>query len=121
MFARETSEPLASLVKKIDAKISENSKLKSFLVVLTPDGDETKPILEKLAAEHGIKNVPLTMIENPAGPDSYKIAKNADVTVMMWKGSKVRANFVFEPEKLDDKGVDTILTALPKILGDNAE
>jgi hypothetical protein len=35
VFARKTSEPLASLVKKIDGKIGENDKLKSFVVILT--------------------------------------------------------------------------------------
>ncbi len=33
VFARKTSEPLASLVKQIDKKIGENDQLKSFVVV----------------------------------------------------------------------------------------
>ena len=35
VFARKTSEPLASLVKQIDGKIGENDKLKSFVVILS--------------------------------------------------------------------------------------
>ena len=34
VFARQTSEPLASLVKQIDRKIAENKQLKSFVVTV---------------------------------------------------------------------------------------
>jgi len=81
VFARETSEPLTSLVKQIDAKIGENGKLKSF-VVITPKGDE-KPAdaLKAMASKAGIKHVPLTIGEGPDGPPDYEIARGADVTV----------------------------------------
>ena len=62
VFARKTSEPLASLVKQIDKKIGENGKLKSFVVIMTKEGDKTREALKKLAKDAGIKNVPLTMI-----------------------------------------------------------
>ena len=39
MFTRKTSEPLASLVKKIDKKIGENDELKSFVVVIPKKGE----------------------------------------------------------------------------------
>ena len=38
VFARKTSEPLASLVKQIDGKIGENNRLKSFVVILSREG-----------------------------------------------------------------------------------
>jgi hypothetical protein len=41
VFARKTSEPLASLVKQIDKKIGENASLKSFVVIMTKDGEKT--------------------------------------------------------------------------------
>ena len=37
VFARKTSEPLASLVKQIDRRSDENGKLKSFVVVMTKE------------------------------------------------------------------------------------
>ena len=90
VFARKTSEPLASLVKKIDEKIGENSTLKAFVVVLTERTDKTTAAeLKKLAANAGIKNVPLTLHQDPGGPADYEIARDADITVMMWKGIKV--------------------------------
>jgi hypothetical protein len=115
VFARTTSEPLASLVKKIDDKIGENGKLKSFVVVLTNKGEKTAEELKKLASESGIKHVPLTMLQDPAGPPDYEIAKNADYTVLMWKGHKVKVNHGYKGQ-LTDNDVDTIVTDISKIL-----
>src|SRR3954471_15809270 len=90
VFARKTSEPLASLVKKIDEKIGENNKLKAFVVILTERTDKTTAAeLKKLAQNAGIKNVPLTLHQDPGGPADYEIARDADVTVLMWKGIQV--------------------------------
>jgi hypothetical protein len=106
------------LVKQVDAEIAKNKKLKSFVVVLTDDGDATAEKLKSMAKEHGIKNIPLTMVESPAGPPHYKIAKDADVTVMMWRGTSVKANHAYPKGGLTDSDVKTIVADLPKILND---
>ncbi len=118
VFARKTSEPLTSLVKKIDEKIGENGKLKAFVVVLTERTDKMAAgQLKKLAEDAGIKHVPLTLHQDPVGPSDYEIAKDADVTVLMWKGTKVKANHAYKGE-LTDADVQAILADIPKILGD---
>jgi hypothetical protein len=117
VFARKTSEPLASLVKQIDKKIGENEKLKSFVVILTKEGDKTKEDLKKLAADAGVTHVPLTMHQDPVGPPDYEIAKDADFTVLMWKRSQVKVNHAFKGE-LTDKDIATIVADIAKILGD---
>ena len=68
VFARKTSEPLASLVKQIDKKIGENSTLKSFVVIVPKKGDKPADDLKKLAKDASIKHVPLTIGESPDGP-----------------------------------------------------
>ena len=118
VFARQTSEPLASLVKQIDAEIAKNSQLKSFVVFLTDDADETASKLKEMAEECGLKNVPLTVVENPAGPPHYKIAQDADVTVMMWRGTQVKANHAYPKGGLTESEVKSIMADLPKILND---
>ena len=84
VFARKTSEPLASLVKQIDEKIGENGKLKSFVVIVPKKGEKPADDLKKLAKDAGIKHVPLTIGESPDGPPDYELAKDADITVLMW-------------------------------------
>ena len=117
MFARKTSEPLASLVKQIDSKIGENNKLKSFVVILSRDGDKAAADLKKLASDASIKNVPLTVHGDPAEVPDYEISKAADVTVVMWSGHRVKAAHGFKGE-LTDQNIRTILSDVPKILGD---
>jgi len=118
VFARKTSEPLASLVKKIDEKIGENDKLKAFVVVLTERTDKTTAAdLKTLAEEAGIKNVPLTLHQDPVGPPDYEIARDADITVLMWRGIKVKANYAFKGE-LTDQDIQAIVADIPKVLGD---
>lgn len=120
MFAREITDNLASLVKQIDEKVVANSdkKMAGFLVVLTDDPDATEPKLKELAEKHKIDKTPLTVFEGPAGPAPYKIAKDADVTVMMWIGREVKVNHVFEKGKLDKAAIEKIVKDTAKILED---
>jgi hypothetical protein len=116
VFARKTSEPLASLVKQIDKKIGENASLKSFVVIMTRDGDTTRDALKKLAKEAGVKEVPLTMIGEINGPNDYEISKDADITVLMWNQGSVKVNHAYNGE-LTDKEIETIVADVPKLLG----
>jgi hypothetical protein len=117
VFARKTSEPLASLVKQIDNKIGENGELKSFVVIVPKKGEDPAPFLRKLAEQAGIKHVPLTVGESPDGPPDYEIAKDADVTVLMWTDHKVKVNRAFKGE-LTEKDIRAIVASIPKLLGD---
>ncbi len=115
VFVRKTAEPLASMVKQIDKKIDENETLKSFVVVMTKEGDKTKEELKKLAADAGIKHVPLTMIQDPTGPPDYEIAKDAEITVLMWNHHVIKVNHAYKGE-LTEKDVDTIVADISKVL-----
>jgi hypothetical protein len=116
VFARQTSEPLASLVKSLDAEIAKDSSLKSFVVVLTDDADKTAATLKELAEQCGVKNVPLTLVESPSGPPSYKIARDADVTVMLWRERDVKVNHAYAKGGMTEADVKSIIAELPKIL-----
>ena len=115
MFARQTSEPLASLVKQIDSKIGENGKLKSFVVLITEQGDKAKEDLKKLAADAAIKNVPLTMYQEITGPPNYELAKDAEVVVAMWTRSEIKVNHAFKGAPTE-KDIDAIVADISKIL-----
>ncbi len=115
MFARKTSEPLASLVKQIDKKIGENARLKSFVVIMTKEAEKTEEALKKLAKEAGVKHVPLTMIGEIDGPPDYEIARDSDITVLMWNQHQVKVNHAYKGE-LTDKDVKTIVSDIPKLL-----
>jgi precorrin-6B methylase 1 len=109
---------LTGLVKAVDEKIAENAKLKAFVVTLTDDADKTADALKALAKDKGIKNVPLTVMESLAGPGAYRIAKEAEVTVLMWRGAEVKVNHAFAAGKLDDAAVAKVVADVSKILQD---
>jgi hypothetical protein len=116
IFAREISDPLTSLVKKLDAAVTKNSKnrLGSFIVFCTDD-EALKSKLEDLAKNEKIDRCILT-IDNPAGPRGYKIAKDADVTVVFYKQHDVKVNRAFKKGEMKQEDVDKIVAELSKIL-----
>ncbi len=109
---------MASLVKQVDETVAKNEdkKMAAFLVVLTEDADAAEAKLKELADKQGIKKVPLTIFEGASGPGSYKISKDADVTVLQWKGQTVKSNHAFAKGKLDAKSVKTIVEDTKTIL-----
>lgn len=100
------------MVKKIDA----TKGIKSFVCYLNDDeklADELKAYAEKNA----LKNVVLA-IDNVAGPKNWNIAKDAEVTVILYNKRKVEANHAFASGKLDNAGVEKVVADLPKIQGE---
>ena len=79
-----------------------------------PDAAEKQ--LVEFAAKHKIKNVPLSIFDGVAGPPKYKIAKGAEVTVMMWRRTSVKVNYAFAKGKLNKKAVTAIVKDTAKIL-----
>lgn len=119
IFARTPGDPaLQKLIKQVDEKISANSnaRMGSFVVYLTADSKKIEPELKSFADKEKIKNVVLST-DTPTGPEAYKIAKEADVTVVLYVKRKVQANYTFEKGKMTDKDVDAIIKDIPKILG----
>ncbi len=116
VFAREVSAPLKALVKKIDAATGKNSdkKMGSF-VVFCSDDEGLEKNLKELADKEKLENIVLT-IDTPAGPPKYKVAKDADVTVVLYVGGAVKANYAFRKGELKDEDIGRILGDLPKIL-----
>lgn len=118
VFAREITDNLTSLVKQIDKVVADNSdkKMAAFVVHLTDDPDASEETLKSLADKNGIKETPLTNFDGLAGPPAYKIAEEADVTVMMWVGGKVKVNYALRKGELTAEKVKAIVADTAKIL-----
>ena len=119
VFARDMSAPVTSLVKKIDAATAKHSKEKmaSFAVFLS-DEENLEKKLKEFAEKDKVEKCALT-IDNPSGPEPYKIAKDADVTVLLYVNKNVKANFAFKKGELNDAAIAKVLKELPKILEKN--
>lgn len=116
VFARNIDDSLVSLIKEVDQKMGENDKLKGFVTLITDDPDAAAADLKKLAEKNKIKNLPLTVFKGNDGPTDYKIAKDSDVTVMMWVGSEVKSNHSYGKGEMCSECVKTVVADIPKIL-----
>ncbi|MBY0227721.1 MAG: hypothetical protein K2W96_00435 [Gemmataceae bacterium] len=117
IFAREISDSLTGLVKKIDKATVDNAKAKmgSFVVFCNND-EKMEGELKKLAKKEELKKCILTLVDQKSGPKGYKIHKDADVTVVLYVGRKTKAEYAFKKGEMKDKDVEAILADLSKIL-----
>jgi len=119
VFARDLSDPLASLAKKLDAATVKNneSRMGSFIVFLNDDEGIDKK-LKDLADKKHLTKIALAIMANKAGPSpkTYKIDKHAEVTVILYHKNKCEANYAFKKGEMTDKDVDRIVSDLAKIL-----
>ena|SRR6266567_9625879 len=116
IFAREVSDSLTSLVKKIDAATVKNSGIKmGSFVVFCNDDEGLKDKLKELAEKEGLKKCILT-IDKPDGPPDYEVAKDADVTVVYYNEREVVVNRAFKKGELDAKAVDSVVAEITKKL-----
>lgn len=118
IFTRSITDDLTSLVKQIDEQVAKNEdkKMASFVILLSNDADADEAKLKTLAETAGIKHVPLTIFDNIAGPPNYKIAEDAEVTVLHWKEKKTVVNHAFAKGKLDKEGVKKVVESTAEIL-----
>lgn len=124
VFAREATPAVAKLLKQLDEATVKNGKanMGSFAVFCN-SSDGLDKQLEKLAADQKLARLVLS-IDNPAGPKGYEIAKDAEVTVLLYKTidekdgftARVLANHAFRKAELSDAAISKIVADVAKIV-----
>jgi len=119
IFARESSPELTKLIKKIDSETTKNKdkSMGSFVVFLS-DKEGLDKDLASLAEKEKIQKTVLS-IDNPAGPTAYNVAKDADVTVVLYVDRKVKSNHAFKKGEMTDKDIEKIVSEVPMILAES--
>jgi hypothetical protein len=122
IFAREVNGPLTGLVKQMDRRLEEASRRTGpenlgVFVVFCNDDPGLRQRLQDLAAKEGLKHVVLCAT-NSAGPPRYRLAREADLTALIYGGGprKVAANVPLKKGELDKKRAKAILNALNQVL-----
>lgn len=115
VFARTTTDQLGKLLSKLEAAGAgqKDSGYKVWMTHLAASADLDG--LAKWAQKQGLKTVPIGVFEDADGPPSYKLNKDADVTVMLFTKQKVVANFAFRASEFNDKAIDDVLKAVPQL------
>lgn len=116
IFAREISDPLTSLVKQLDEITEQNQKAEmGSFVVFCSDAEGLDKKLKDLAERQKLKHIILS-VDNVTGPSGYSVAKDAEVTVVLYVEQKVVANYAFKKGELANSDIKKILADVPKIL-----
>jgi hypothetical protein len=120
VFARELSAPLGKLVAKLDKALiaHKDNELRAWVTFLTDDQVSLDPKVVAWSKKYATGIVPLGVFEDPDGPPTYLLAREADVTVLLAVKQKVVANFAFRRGELDDAAIFEIMNTLPKISAD---
>jgi hypothetical protein len=118
VFARSLSDPLGKLVGGIDKALEQNKKadLRAWVTFVGEDQPAFDPRVVAWGQKHALKSVPLAIFEDPVGPPTYLLNREADVTVLLSVKQRVRANFAFRAGELTDAAVADILKSLPGIV-----
>jgi hypothetical protein len=119
VFAKDTGDSLASLVKEIEKVVAENEgkKMRAFVNLIGEDREALEETAKKLAETTGVKNVPIVVpVESELGPKDFGVSPDAGVTVMLYNKLKVAANHALPAGKLDEKGIKAIIADTAKIL-----
>ena len=116
VFAREANPAVAKLLKQLDeATVKNAGKDMGSYAVFCSDKDGLDKALTKLAQEQKLTKLVLS-IDNPAGPKSYEISKDAEVTVLLYVDHTVKANHAFKKGELNDAAITKIVADVAKIV-----
>ena len=113
LFAREVNEPLLKLLGKLDQATAKHrdQEMGSFVVFLS-EKDGLREQLADTSKQRGLKRIVLSTYA-PAGPDGFNVAKDADLTVVLYREHEVKANHAFRQGELTDAASEKILADLP--------
>jgi hypothetical protein len=119
VFARGLSEPLGKLARGLDRAVADHksAQLRTWVTFLHADQSAFDAEVVKWSKKQALRNVPLAVFEDVDGPPSYRLARAADVTVLLAVKQKVVRTFAFRAGELNDTRVAEVLRAVPALIG----
>jgi hypothetical protein len=116
VFARKLSDPLGKLLTKCDDLLLAKPK-DSMRCWMTLLGEQSASLdaLAKWTKDAGIKKVPVGVFDDPAGPPSYQLNADAEVTVLLWVNRRVVATYAFRAGELNDEAIKKVTEGFPKL------
>ncbi len=118
IFARSLSEPLGKLAARLDKAMGtyKDSDFRAWVTLLHEDQTKVDAKVVQWSKKHALSGVTVAVFEDAGGPPSYKLNRDADVTVLLYVKQKVVANFAFREGELTDARIDEVLKAVPGLV-----
>jgi hypothetical protein len=116
IFARDLSEPLTRLIKRLDEATAREKEreLASCAIFLSDDLRQVQK-LKQLAVREKIEHTILRTYKAEE-PKNYRLAKDADATIILFSDRVVKASRAFRKGELKEKDIDAVIADLAKIL-----
>ena len=111
---------MAMLVKKLDKMVAahQDQKLSAVVNILGETTDRAKKKIYNFGEKHDLQKVPLAITNDG---DIFKINDAAAVTVMIYRGRKVKFNYALPEGGLDLRTIAKIVKSTKKMLNEPAE
>jgi hypothetical protein len=118
VFARTLSDPLGQLTGQLDQALTQHKDagFRAWVTFLNDDQVHFDAKVVEWGKQHAIRGVPLGVFEDAGGPPSYRLARDADVTVLLFAKQKVVANFAFRAGELTKERVEDVMKTLPQLI-----
>ncbi len=118
VFARSLDDTTGKLLRQLDQALVEHrqAELRAWATFLSDDEPKLHPKLTDWARKHGLTNLSVGIFEDADGPPTYRLSREADVTVLLAVRQKVVANFAFRAGELTEDHIREILAAVPRLL-----
>jgi hypothetical protein len=115
VFASKPSEKLAKLVGEVEKAAAAAKAEVGACLVVTDTSAATQTVLKKLADDAKLKATILSVID-PGKLKDYELAKDAEVTVLLYSRRVVRINHAFKSGELTDKAIEAVAADAAKHL-----
>jgi hypothetical protein len=118
VFARTPNDALGKLAAGLDKAVADHkaAELRSWVTFLSDESKDLEDKIVKWGRTYGLRGIDLGIFEDADGPPSYKLAREADVTVILYVKRKVVADFAFRVDELTEERIAEVLKAVPGLL-----
>lgn len=118
VFARRLDDQTGKLLRQLDQAVVQHrqAELRAWATFLSDDEPTLRPQLTEWARKHGLTSLSVGIFEDLDGPPTYRLSREADVTVLLAVRQKVVENFAYRVGELDDAQIQRILAAVPGIV-----
>lgn len=121
VFVHEITRPAMQLLRPVDAhaaKLAADGHLHTTLVWLSADAMKTEEYLNRAKQSLNLKSPVAISLDGLEGPGNYGLNRKAMLTILVFKGGKVTANFaIIQPNETD---APKVLAALAQVTGTKA-
>jgi hypothetical protein len=122
VFVRSPEAATARLLRELREAVQtyKQQKLFGWMVFLAGEETASETAIERrawdLARENGATTLPISALGDPQGPPGYRIAPDAEATVIVFRGGKVLYNRAYRANQWTDRAAGSALKELPKLI-----